>query len=112
MQRSQMEEAIQFAKSWQGWRGKLYQPLFNVVKDRGDDAYGDLLDALPLVGREVVQEVLGSEFGNQEQFDAAVFVGCDGSKQLTELILHGENYVGMTLADAAQESFAAVQDVS
>ena len=102
-----LEEAISFAKGWQEWRGRLYQPLFDVVKDRGDDAYGDLLDALPLVGRDVVQEVLGSEFGNQEQFEAAVFVGCDGSKQFTELILHGENYVGMNLAEAAMAYFAA-----
>jgi hypothetical protein len=77
------------------------------VQDRGDDAYGDLLDALPLAGREVIHEALASEYDNQEQFDAAVFVGCDGSKQLAKLILHGENYVAMALADAAQESFAA-----
>ena len=43
-----LDEAISFAKSWQGWRGRLYQPLFDVVEDRGEDAYGDLLDVLPL----------------------------------------------------------------
>jgi len=106
------EEAISFAKSWDGWRQKLYQPLFDVVEDRGDDAYGDLLDALPLAGRDLVSKALAGEFGNQRQFDAAVQEGCGGNDQLAKLILHGENYVGMSLADAAQEYFAATQGVS
>jgi len=102
-----LEEAISFAKSWQGWRGRLYQPLFDVVEDRGDDAYGDLLDALPLAGRDLVCKALAREFGNQSQFDASVLEGCSGNEQLAKLILHGENYVAMSLADAAQEYFAA-----
>jgi len=102
-----LEEAVSFAKSWQGWRGRLYQPLLDVVEDRGDDAYGDLLDALPLAGRDLVCKALAGEFGNQRQFDAAVLEGCNGNQQLAKLILHGENYVAMSLADAAQEYFAA-----
>ena len=42
--RYSLHEAIQFAKTWRQYKGRLYQPLFEVVKDRGDDAYGDLLD--------------------------------------------------------------------
>ena len=76
-----LEEAISFAKSWQEWRRKLYRPLFDVVEGRGDDAYGDLLDALPLVGRDVIEEVLGGEFGNQRQFDAAVLVASTGASR-------------------------------
>ena len=105
-----LEEAIRFAKSWQGWRGRLYQPLFNVVEDRGDDAYGDLLDALPLAGRDLVGKALAREFGNQRQFEAVVQDGCAGNEKLAKLILHGENYVAMALAEAAQEYFAAQRD--
>jgi hypothetical protein len=102
-----LEEAISFAKSWQGWRGRLYEPLFDVVEDRGDDAYGDLLDALPLAGRDLVGKAQAGEFGNQQQFDAAVLEGYGGNDQLAKLILHGENYVAMSLCDGAQEYFAA-----
>mgnify|MGYP007026198128 FL=1 len=101
-----LEEAISFAKSWQGWRGRLYQPLFDVVEDRGDDAYGDLLDSLPLAGSDLVGNALAREFGNQQQLDAGVLEGCGGNEQLAKLILHGENYVAMALADAAQEHYA------
>lgn len=101
-----MEDAIRFAKTWRSVSRRLYEPLFDVVKDRGDDAYGDLLDAVPLAGREVVEKSIRREFGNHEQFDAAVLNGCDGDQRPCELILRGENYVGMSLADAAREYFA------
>ena len=104
--RYSLEEAIRFAKTWDGWRKKLYQPLFDVVEDRGDDAYGDLLDALPLAGSDLVGNALAREFGNQQQLDAGVLEGCGGNEQLAKLILHGENYVAMALADAAQEHYA------
>ena len=38
-------------------------------------------------------------------------VAPSANEQLAKLILHGENYVAMSLADAAQEYFAATQDV-
>jgi len=42
----------------------------------------------------------------------AVLEACGGNEQLAKLILHGENYVAMALCEAAQEYFAATQDVS
>ncbi len=72
----------------------------------GDRPPVDLLDALPLAGRGLVSKALAREFGNQRQFDAGVLEGCDGSEQLAKLILHGENYVAMSLCDGAQEYFA------
>lgn len=64
-----MEDAICFAKTWRVVSRQLYQPLFDVIEDRGDDAYGDLLDALPLTGQEVVEKSLRREFGNQHKVD-------------------------------------------
>jgi len=99
-------EATCFAKTWRMCRNRLYQPLFDVVTDRGDDAYGDLLDALPFAGRDVMARCLDREIGSERQFEAAVLAGCGGHQQLADLILHGENYVGMALYDAAQRYFA------
>jgi hypothetical protein len=104
--RYSMHEAIQFAKSWRELTRRLYQPLFDVIEDRSDDAYGDLLDALPLAGRDVVQKLLGREFANQDQFEQTVRDACKECPQMAELTLRGENYVGMSLMDAAREYFA------
>lgn len=102
-----MTEAIQFAKSWQRLSRRLYEPLFNVVEDRSDDAYGDLLDALPLARREVAENSLGRMYGNGEQFEEAVRDACGGHPELAQLILRGENYVGMALQDAARDYYAS-----
>ena len=64
-----------------------------------------------MAGPGLISKALAREFGNQRQFDAGVLEGCGGNEQLAKLILHGENYVAMSLADAAQEYFAATQDV-
>lgn len=101
-----LHEALQFAKSWAALTRRLYQPLSKVVQDRGDDAYGDLLDALPLAGRDVVRQALGREYGNDRQFEQAVRDSCPDCPQLAELILRGENYVGMSLEDAARDYVA------
>jgi hypothetical protein len=101
-----LEEAIQFAKTWPSIHNRLYRPLFDVVQDRGDDAYGDLLDALPLAGREVVEKAVGGGLANEQQFEAAVLEGCAADERLATFILHGENYVAMSLADAARDAFA------
>jgi hypothetical protein len=103
-----LDEAIQFAKTWRHVKGQFYDALFNVVENRGDDAYGDLLDALPLAGRDVSQKALDHEFANNRQFEQAVRDACQarGQGDLADLILHGENYVATALFDAASRFFA------
>ena len=110
--RYSMHEAIQFAKTWRELTRRLYQPLFDVVEDRGDDAYGDLLDALPLSGRDVIEKSLAKEIGNCGQFEQAVRDVCKECPQMAELILHGESYIASSLCDAAREYFAIVSDDS
>lgn len=102
-----LDEAVQFAKTWPSIQNRLYRPLFDVVQDRGDDAYGDLLDSLPLAGREVVEKAIAGDFANERQFESAVLEGCAGDETLAKFILHGENYAAMALADAARDAFAA-----
>ena len=100
-----LHEAVGFAKAWEGFRRRLYRPLFDVVEDRSDDGYGDLLDGLPLAGRQVVDGALAGEFGNHRQFEQAVESACQTTPGLAELILQGENYLAMHLFEAGQAAF-------
>lgn len=111
--RYSIHEAIQFAKTWHDLTRRLYQPLFHVIENRGDDAYGDLLDALPLAGRDVFRKSLDREYGNHRQFEDAVRDACKECPQMAELILRGENYIAMSLMEAARDYFAiATEDLS
>lgn len=100
-----LDEAVQFAKGCDGLKQRLYQPLFEVVEDRSDDGYSDLLDALPLAGRELIEQALAREFANHRQFERAIKQACPDD-WLSELILRGENYIGMRLYDAAKDTVA------
>ena len=109
-----LEEATRFAKTWRELTRRLYQPLFDVVRGRSDDAYGDLLDSLPLAGREVVNAALTRQFTTNTHFEDSVRFACRRRKELGPFILQGENYVATALFDAAQESFslAAAEQVT
>ncbi len=104
-------EAVQFAKGYRALSKSLYQPLFDIVKNRGDDAYGDLLDSLPLAGRKVCEKALASQYIDNADFEAKVaqvvkhreHVPAGDYKQFAEFILHGENYVATALYDKASD---------
>lgn len=105
------DEAIAFANHYGTIDNELYQPLFDVVKGRGDDAYGDLLDSLTLLGPEFHQRCLDG-LRNNEAFEEAVALTiatvCPNAKipQFAQFILRGENYNSMMLRDAARKFFA------
>ena len=109
-----LDEAVRFARTWRHITNQLYQPLFDVVSDRGDDAYGDLLDSLPLAGRDIVGRALraggrnSTGLSGNAQLEQAVTQACieQDRCEFAELILHGENYISMHLAEAAQKYFA------
>lgn len=101
-----MAEAVQFAKSWRQLSRDLYEPLFDVVTGRGDDAYGDLLDALPLASRKVVMRALEHGYLNDRDLEEAVRSSCRVHPPMADLILHGENYVAASLFEAARQYFA------
>ena len=85
-----IDEAVQFAKTWSELKRQLYAPLFDVIDGKGDDAFGDLLDALPLAGRDVVRKSIDGEFSSNEAFEQAVVDACTGCQGLAELILRGD----------------------
>lgn len=126
------DDLIRFARSWEPVRKTAYQPLFEVVEGRGDDGYGDLLDSLVLVGREVHEACVRRDYGNNDVFERNVtealhsavddFVNArkndpwsnwndertQGVKdKLVGFVLHGENYNAMRLEEAASYWFAS-----
>jgi hypothetical protein len=109
------EEALQFANDWSSYKDELYTPLFEIVENRSDDSYGDLLDNLPLLGPKFYARCLTKNFSNGTDFENAVGIvsqiaasgrGMNTAASYQRFILHGENYNGMMLRDAAEEYFA------
>jgi hypothetical protein len=91
--------------------------------DRGDDGYGDLMDAVVLLGREFNERLHAGRFYDLVEFSGAVGDVCSASvsagefpftyaddpvgnrmaleSRLRTLILQGENYFAMSLEDEA-----------
>ncbi len=105
-------DAIRFAKTYDEKKAALYDPLFDVVTGRGDDSYGDLLDSLPILGRELYENCVNKKFRNNRAFGAArakaalaVAPHPQTAGLLTNFVLNGENYVEMSLFDEAESRF-------
>jgi hypothetical protein len=91
-------------------KNEMYKPLFDVISGRGDDSYGDLLDALILAGPAVVKRIISGSYREGEndrvEEDIRTAVEKSGeSEKVTKSIIHGENYVGMFLEDGLKEYF-------
>jgi len=85
-----MYELMSFLNTYEEKVGALYKPLFEVVKDMGDDEYGDFCDSFPLHGREAYEAaVQGRLLHNQEEMHL------------------GENYVRMTLEDSTRDYYGS-----
>jgi hypothetical protein len=91
--------------------------------DRGDDGYGDLMDAVVLLGREFNQQLYAGRFYDLPDFHKAVSQLCQASvtaedfdfpysqwpgaerealaARFCTLVLGGENYFAMSLEDEA-----------
>lgn len=96
--------------------------------DRGDDGYGDLMDAVVLLGREFNERLDAARFYDLADFTQAVREQCDASvsvdefpftyatdpvrsrssmaKRLCDMVLRGENYFSMSLEEEAAERVA------
>ena len=68
--------AVHFALSWRHYKGKVYEAGDKAGFSfcRGDDSYGDLMDALPLMGQEVNEGLAG--FRSLNDFDQSVMDVC------------------------------------
>jgi hypothetical protein len=101
-------EMTRFAKTYEAMKERLYQPLFDLVKDKGDDSYGDLLDNLPLLGAKLFKSLEDKEFGNPslvrrkiEEASGRTLAISDG--QAMKFVWEGENYHAMSLREAAEK---------
>lgn len=113
-----MDEAMSFAATFSVVSSVLYRPMFDVVKDRGDDSYGDLLDSLAHGGKTVFHACLSGKYKNNKDIEEAlteVFqtttIMEDTDKvvppaKFVKWVMHGENYNDMMLRDAAKKCFA------
>lgn len=119
-------ETLNYAFTYSQYRRECYR-LFDDIKQvsencgRGDDAFGDLVDGLPMLGHTFYKRMMAKKFYDYPHFvkitrkTVAGFVTDLGddyknvadelTKKFSRLILEGENYFGMTLEDAAKEWF-------
>jgi len=98
--------AVHFALSWSHYKGKAYAAgdKLGFSFERGDDGYGDLMDAVPLLGQEFSRKLETGWFGNLREFNEKVDATCDvAGRVLKDVVLHGESYFSMCLQDAAQK---------
>jgi hypothetical protein len=102
--------AVHFALSWRHYRSKAYAAgdEAGFSWDRGDDSYGDLMDAVPLLGQLVNRRLCVGKFATLREFNEQVSATCgavagDMVDRLEQLVLHGENYFASSLEDAAQK---------
>lgn len=122
--------AVHFALSYDTYKRHAYAggDKCRFSFDRGDDGYGDLMDAVVLLGREFNERLRAGRFYDLSDFNEAVDEQCLASvtakdfpfqyaddpvgnrtslaSRLRKLILQGENYCGMMLCDAAQRWIA------
>jgi hypothetical protein len=103
-----LTEALQFAKRWRTLASELDDALSQVVEHRSDDAYGDLLDALPLAGHDLCTQALDGRFRENSDLEDGVRLACSATPGMTRLILRGENYVATALYDAAREYYPSL----
>ncbi len=69
--------------------------------ERSDDAYSDLLDALPLAGKNVCERVLKKKFATNAEFEKAVRAATlANGPAIGRFILEGENYIDHCLDKA------------
>jgi hypothetical protein len=122
--------AVHFALSYRTFSGRAYEggDECGFSFDRGDDGYGDLMDAVVLLGEKFNARLRAGDFRDLSEFHKAVDELCHASvtvadfpfqhaddpvgartslaARLRSTILFGESYFAMSLSDAAQERVA------
>lgn len=99
---------MRFAARYGEVCGRASEALWDVI-ERGNDGFGDLLDSLPLAGREVHEKACEGFYGNESALAEAVQAAGPpirkSTDEFTRFILFGENYHGLMLHEAAEKAF-------
>lgn len=109
------EEAIRFALTYSIVVNNItrYFDKSNkgVIWGRGDDSFGDVMDNLPLVGKEFYQTAKRSRFQNISEVEAEVSKAVQGNPKYMKFIMYGENYNRTNLEEKAAEFFISTNEV-
>jgi hypothetical protein len=84
-------------------KDRLSKHCFNMPGvEKGDDGYGDWIDALPLAGEHILNAIwTGTTYSNLKEMLSG--------DSLSGLILNGENYISMRLEDNLIERLANIE---
>ena len=96
----------------------MHRILFNVIKGRGDDSYGDFIDAIILADTTIIKRILAESYKDDENdrlegdIESAI-EEADLPASVAKLIINGENYIGMLLTDGLKKYFDCyVKDIA
>jgi hypothetical protein len=78
-------------------KGSLYHPLFDMEWNKGDDGYGDMLDAMFLAGPAIISSILNKEYDTADEIKHDVRTTC--GEKIYDLIFNGESYFHSTLEE-------------
>jgi hypothetical protein len=112
-----IDDFVSFAKTYNALDGRLSNALWSVVEGYSDDSYGDLIDTVPLLGRDFCKRALDGEWqeGDHNEFiqaikDEVMDKWADDSKRIgqskarvVDFFVHGEEYVEMAISEAAEK---------
>lgn len=98
------ENMVRFLVKYEEVKATLSKKMHDMKGlERGDDGYGDLMDSLPLAGREVVSGIMVDDIANYKQLVKAL-----KDYPLKDFILNGENYVEMALESKLKEQLPGI----
>lgn len=108
-----------FAKRWKLIADSLRDPLGDMkLEYRGDDSWGDLIDASPLLGETIYNQLLKGTYKTEKELMSSFNTYCimkqDGkyldvvqknADHMVRSVLNGENYFVTKLHEKALEAF-------
>lgn len=101
------ELAVRFLNKYEEVKSTLHKKCYDLRGlERGDDGYGDLMDSLPLAGKDIVDGLMNDDIATYKQLQEAFTLKND--QPLKKFILNGENYICMKLEEKLQEAYLAV----
>jgi hypothetical protein len=98
-------DALRFLKTLKSFKKLAYKNLFDVITDRGNDSYGDLVDSIILAGKGVYDKICSKAYCTGEMKRLCEDVKAAVSEKLAKNILEGENYIEMLTTEKIQEFF-------
>lgn len=98
------ENMVRFLVKYEEVKATLSKKMYDMKGlERGDDGYSDLIDSMPLAGREIVSGIMVDDIANYKQLEKALV-----DHPLKDFILNGENYVEGALEKVLKEQLPGI----